>query len=221
VIGIGDIGSALLLLVIGVVLAVLLVVGVLLLIAHAARRRRSSGEGEPRRGLLVAGLVLVGIAVGVPIAGFAVSSETGQPDPLVFDLRDGMREGELYGDEMPGFQGFYNYHQGDTELRLPGGRRATMTVKNSVATVTDGKVASVSISWIAEPPAQAAKRAIRWAHALDLGAAGASDAADDSTSDWSDTTNLKGMRATVSLQPVSDGELMIPRVRIDLGAKGA
>jgi hypothetical protein len=159
--------------------------------------------------------------VGVPIAGLSFSSATGQPDPLVFDLRDGMREGELYGDEMPGFKGYYNYHQGDTQLRLPGGRRATLTVKNSVATVTDGEVASVSVSWIAEPPAQAAKRARGWARQLDLGSSGVTDAADDSTTEWSDTTTLDGMRAIVSLQPVSGGDLMIPRVRVELDESDA
>lgn len=220
-IGIGDIGSVVLLLAIAAVLVVLLVLGVALLIAHAARRRRAADDARPRRGLLVAGVALVVIAVGVPVVGVVISSATGQPDPLVFDLRHGMDEGELYGDPMPGFQGFYDYHQGRTRLRLPGGRDATMQVKGSVATVTDGEVRSVSISWIAEPPARAAQRVRRWAKQLGLDADGVREAPNDAPHEWSDSTSLPGMRATASLQPVSGGELMMARVRIDLDPKDA
>lgn len=197
-IGPGGLAAGIVLLLVLVVLLVLLVLGVVLLLLQRGQRRR----GDSTRAAGIAGTVLVAIALGVPVAAFAWAALTNAPDPLELDLRDGMRESELHGDDLPGFEGFYQYESDEVRIRLTDSRRIVLHDVTTVATVEDGAVDSVSESTIATSPARARRLARGWADQLDVRVG--------------DAERIGDAEVTVSIQDVADGAKAIPRVRIEL-----
>lgn len=208
----GGLLAGLLLALIVLVLLAMLGAAIVLFIIYGVRRARGR---QPSFVLPWIGFGLV-LAVAALVVAAIGSARSSNPDPLELDLRRPVQESSLPGEEMPGFPGFYDYTTDHVDWRLPEGRRFRAEVDKVVLTVDGGKLDTAAVSYGAASPSRAQHRVEAWARELRIDAPGLDDAIDDPSTEWAVEQRIGRYDARLSLQPVSDGEFMIARFRVDV-----